>query len=283
LNQRALESWPILLPGTWATEAADAAVGMREEARRRAEMAGIPFVPRAGRSLAELFAATGCAYLAVWPQNGLPTLHRRGGGRPLVYHPGLSLVRVKHVLAGGRDKLLDFAEVTPGDIVLDGTAGLGADAAVLAFAAGPSGLVLACEKSSLVAFALREGLGVYRSGVPAFDEAIRRVEVRCGRFQEVLAGCLDPFDVIYLDPMFERTVETSPGMEALRPFADASPLVPADLAAARRRAKRWVVVKGRRHSGIWRELGAPEVDPGSGTTAYGRWPGMAGEQVVRHT
>lgn len=272
--------WHIQLSCTVATEAADASADGREEAKRLAELAGIPFVDRHGRSLAQLFAATGCAHIVVWPRNGLPTLHRRDGVRPLAYHPGLSLVRVKHLLAGGHDKLLDFAEISPGDTVLDGTAGLGADAAVFAFAVGPSGLVCACEKSPPIAFVLREGLRAYRSGVAAYDEAIRRVQVHCGGFQEALASCADPFDVIYLDPMFERAVEASPGMEALRPFVDASALVAADLVAARKRARRWVIVKGRRQSTIWKELDVPEVDRGSGSTAYGRWPGMTDEKEV---
>lgn len=268
--------WP--LPDTVATGAADAPAAGHMTVQRQAEMAGIPFVARSGRSLRQLFVATGCECIVVWPQRGMPRLHKRSGERSLVYHPGLSLVRVKHVLAGGHDKLLDFAEVRAGDTVLDGTAGLGADAAVLGFAAGPFGVVHACEASPHIAFALREGMRAYRSGVAAFDEAIRRVKVHCGRFQEALSECPDFYDVIYLDPMFERTVEASPNMETLRPFADAAPLGIADLETARRRARRWVVVKGRRHSGIWRELAAPEVDPGSGSTAYGRWPAKSGCQ-----
>ena len=261
----------VRLPDAVATSAADARGGAVRAAAARAHSLGLPFTPRNGRPLAQLWEETECRHIAVLPRRGPPRLHGRGWSAPLVYHPGMAFVRVKRLLNGEGDKLVDFAGVRAGDRVLDCTAGLGADAAVFSFAAGPRGGVAALEVSAPLAWTLFAGARVYSSGMPEFDRALRRICVDCARFQERLANApADAYDIVYLDPMFERFIPTEGGIGRLRPFAEHAWPTRRDIEAALLAARRKVVVKGRRRSELWERLGIQELDGGTGDTAYGR-------------
>jgi len=137
-----------------------------------------------------------------------------------------------------RDPLLEAAEIRPGDLVLDATLGLGADALVAAAACGPAGRVVALEASGPLAAWVDEGLRRLEA------EPARRIEVRAGDHAALLAG-LPPasFDVVLFDPMFRHAREAPGGFDVVRRLADPRPLDPAALAAARRVARRWVLVK----------------------------------------
>ena len=98
--------------------------------------------------------------------------------------------------------------------------------------------MLALESSQALAAWTGEGLRRF----PA--EAARRVEVRHADHGEFLAQ-VDPhsFDVVVFDPMFRHARAEPGGFDVVRRLSDPRPLSPEALAAARRAARRWVLVK----------------------------------------
>lgn len=247
-----------------AREWGEAAVA--EWARSR----GISFFPRRGQPLSALWGEVTLDELVVRAVDGRLAAYRRGAPEPLAHHPGSSVLRVKNLLHGGQDKLLGVSGVRPGDSVLDLTAGLGADAAVMAFAAGPGGRVVALEGSYTVALLLDCGRTREDSDLPApLREAFARMEVWWGKLGETLR--LLPsgsFDIVYADPMFEHAIERSAGIRALRPFAVRTEVTRDDLREAVRVARRRVVVKDRREGLLLRRLGLAACTGRTGSTVY---------------
>lgn len=159
----------------------------------------------------------------------------------LRFTPGMAMLRVKRMAAGfaSEDQLLRQAELRPGDTVLDGTLGLGADALVCAAAVGPSGRVMAVERSTALCALVAESL---RLRPPLADLA--PIECTLGDAGDVLRGMLPrSVDVVVLDPMFARPLKASPAFELLRRYASAVPLAPSTVDEALRVARRCVLVK----------------------------------------
>jgi 16S rRNA (guanine1516-N2)-methyltransferase len=210
------------------------------EARQAAEAArrhALPFVPRGRRSLAATAAAAGADGLLVVGGRGA-TLFLEGEERR--WQPGMGALRAKRLRLGERitaDPFLEAAALRPGERVLDGTLGLGADALVAAEAVAPDGAVLAFESSPALAALTAEGLR--RHGAAA-----GRIEVRCGDAGEAL-GALPSrsFDLVMFDPMFRHPRAEPPGFDLVRRLGDARPLSAAALAEAHRVARRAVLVK----------------------------------------
>jgi len=217
------------------------------EAAAAAEAAarhGLQHAARGRRPLREVAAGAGADGLLVLSARGA-ILWTPAGER--TWSAGMGLLRLKRTLSaarGGparpteRDPMLEAAGVRPGDAVLDATLGLGADALVAAGACGPGGRVVACEGSAALAAWVAEGLR--RLAV----EAAGRIEVRAGDHAALLAALpAGSFDVVLFDPMF-RHARAEPGQfDVVRRLADPRPLQPGTLQAARRVARRWVVVK----------------------------------------
>jgi len=218
--------------------------GEQRDARQAAARHGFPFAPRGRSALPEVVEAAGV--------DGLLVLSERQSilwaeGEERRWAPGMGYLRMKRVLsrlAGepqpptDRDPFLDAAGLEPGDEVLDATLGLGADALVAAAACGPRGKVVGLEGSPALAAWVDEGL----RRMP--EAPARRVEVRTGEHGAALAA-LPPrsFDVVVFDPMFRHPRAGPGGFDLVRRLADARPLEAAAVEAARRVARRWVLVK----------------------------------------
>jgi len=213
-------------------------------AREAAARHDLPFAPRGRSALPEVVEAAGV--------DGLLVLTARQAalwaeGQERRWAPGMGFLRMKRVLARlaghpppptDRDPFLDAAGLEPGDEVLDATLGLGADALVAAAATGPRGRVVGLERSAALAAWVCEGL----RRLP--EAPARRVEVRAAEHGAALAA-LPPgsFDVVVFDPMFRHARAEPGGFDLVRRLADARPLEAAAVVAARRVARRWVVVK----------------------------------------
>jgi 16S rRNA (guanine1516-N2)-methyltransferase len=182
-------------------------------------------------------------------------LRRHDGRLELVarHRPGYGAVYadwtgpdVRRRIAGGKRQLLGKAVGLRGaaDLaVLDGTAGLGRDAFVLA--ALGARLTLA-ERNPTIA-ALLADARVRALADPACAEAAARIEIVCTDARNLLAPAAGPgFDVIYLDPMYPQRGKAALARKELQllrelagPDGDADEL----LAPARANARRRVVVK----------------------------------------
>lgn len=213
------------------------------DARAAALRRALPFAPRGRRPAAAVAREAGADALLV--------LSRRAAllvvdGEERRWAAGMGALRAKRARqrqagegdATTRDPFLEAALLAEGDHVLDCTVGLGADALVAATAVGPGGRVVGLESSPALAAWVGEGLA--RSGEPA----AARIEIRAADHAEALRALPDrSFDVVLFDPMFRHGRAEPAGFDLVRRLADPRPLAPEVLAAARRVARRWVVVK----------------------------------------
>jgi SAM-dependent methyltransferase len=210
------------------------------EARAAAARHGLPYAPRGNRPAARVAQEAGADALLVLSAKAAILA---GGAEERRWSPGMGALRAKRLRRGSddptaRDPFLDAAGLREGDLVLDCTVGLGADALVAAEAVGAGGRVLGIEASPALAAWVAEGL----RRLPG--EAARRIEVRAGDHAAVLAELPErSFDVVLFDPMFRHARSAPAGFDLVRRLADARPLSAAALARARRIARRWVLVK----------------------------------------
>lgn len=239
-----------------------------QRAKRLASELAIRYVPRGTASVRRLGERYGDnRFLLVTERE----LHYYGGGdAPLFFHPSLSLVRVKRLMNGERDGLLDASGAAPGDIVLDCTAGLGADSIVFAYAVGETGEVTAVESEAALYMIVREGLGRYETHLEPFNAAMRRVKLKLGPHLEELARRPDnSVDIVYFDPMFREPVEESSSIGPLRQVANHAPLSREAIREAVRIARKRVVLKEHRDSGEFERLGFPPPARTRTKIAYG--------------
>ncbi len=226
---------------------------------------GLPYLARRRKEPLEALLSTRAEACLVFGGDGVALWDAEGCLR---FSPGMARLRVKRIDAGHLDdRLVRLAELSPGASVLDCTLGLAADAIVLARAVGPHGKVVGVEKSPALAALAGEGMAAYDFGPRSCQ-----VEVVRGDFAEVLAASADgAFDCVFFDPMFARPRRASPAFDALRRFADRTPLSAAAVAEARRVARRWVIVKGSRYSTDLRALGlSAEPGPRTATVVWAR-------------
>jgi 16S rRNA (guanine1516-N2)-methyltransferase len=148
-------------------------------------------------------------------------------------------------IAGGRRQLLGRAAglaKAPAPEVLDGTAGLGRDAFVLA---SLGARITLAERNPTVA-ALLEDARRRAAADPATAAAAARTQVVHADARRVLETAATGFDVVYLDPMYPhqgRTALAAKELQLLRELCGADPDADALLAPALAVARRRVVVK----------------------------------------
>jgi hypothetical protein len=218
-------------------------------ARAKAEAWGLPFFERPLKSPIERLLEHAGALL-VLGGSGWALCDASGS---CGFSPGLATVRLKRLDKGeqAQDVIVRLGELRAGDVVVDGTVGLAADALVCARAVGPTGRVLGAEASLAIWALVSEGLAPDARSAP--------IEVRRLTARELLQGLPDrSADVVCLDPMFDRPGKAAPGFAVLRRYAVHEPLDEATLAEARRVARRWVLVKAGRYGQEFERLGLRE-------------------------
>jgi hypothetical protein len=218
-----------------------------------AELSG-RYVPRRQDTLSGLKQRCNDRRLLVADDRGLR--YYEDSEQPLYFHPSMAYVRVKRLRKGERDPLVELTDCRPGDRVLDCTAGLGSDAIVFSYAAGPEGHVTALESEPVLCAVVREGLQTYETEHADVNEAMRRIEIRCADHGAYLAGLPDKsLDIVYFDPMFRRPVHDSAALQPLRGLANPEALNPDAVRHAVRVARKAVVLKEHKDSGEFERLG----------------------------
>ncbi|MCA2977938.1 MAG: class I SAM-dependent methyltransferase [Myxococcaceae bacterium] len=250
---------PVPLAVTWSHEPSGEVVA---DARRVAAAWGLPLYERPHkRGLRPQVGPFATAFLV----RGGAGFRLGDEAGELGVSPGLAMLRLKRFDAGSpmAEPLVTHAGLRPGDVVLDATAGLGADARVLARAVGPTGRVVGLEASLPLAVLLAEGLRLeppWPSSAP--------IEINHARALEHLARApTGSVDVVYFDPMFERAQGASTAFSALRRFADHSPLDAQAVAEARRVARRVVLMK-RGEPSLFPALGLEALVPSAGANVF---------------
>jgi len=197
-------------------------------------------------------------------------LRYEDGEESLYFHPSMANIRVKRLMKGESDPMIEASGCRQGDAVLDCTAGLASDSIVFAYAAGSEGSVTALESQPLLCEIIRDGLLRYEAGVVEIDEAMRRIETRCEHHLEVLAALPDDsYDIVYFDPMFRRPLQQSSAIGPLRQLANHEAISEAAIHHARRVARRCVVLKEHDRSGEFERLGFEQRLVQASNLAYG--------------
>lgn len=212
----------------------------------------------------------GCHWLANadLPYENLPTLHITrnqvylswGDSQRLMFHPSMALLRLLNLRHGQPDRFLEATGLQPGDTLLDLTLGLASDALVGAWAVGSCGHVIGIEKSPALCAIIRDGLASLTSqSVPKVSNPEKQASwmalIECSsRIQVIWNDHLtylrtlpnDSVDVIYCDPMFDRTREQSSSIQPLHFWAEHGELTAETLLEARRVARKRIVIKVRK-------------------------------------
>lgn len=187
----------------------------------------------------------------------------------IFFHPSMSVVRIKRMLAGEPDTAVEKSRICPGDSVLDCTLGMGADAIVFAHAVGPSGKVVGIEQSRILSFLVRDGLQRWQSDMPQLENAMRRVKVIAGDHLNYMKHQTDQsFDIVYFDPMFRNTVKESVNFDPVRSLSLADPISHDAIREACRIARKAVVLKERIGGGEFERLGFPPPSDRSSSFTY---------------
>lgn len=229
-------------------------LGDETDAAALAKRMGIPFLPRENRSLAVMFKGYGADAAVIVDPDGARWEDAAGG--VFRFHPNLSALRVKTLRRGGKDALVEVAQLRRGDTVLDCTLGLGADAIVAAHVTGSCGRVVGLESQPVVAVLVEYGLKRYPAASQALSQAMARVQVEIADYRAYLPACpTNAFDIVWFDPMFRQTRRRSSGIQPLRRLANPEPLDLCSVEEACRVARRRVILKERRGSGEFERLG----------------------------
>ncbi|WP_134700462.1 class I SAM-dependent methyltransferase [Ammoniphilus sp. YIM 78166] len=225
-------------------------------------------VSRRGRSIEAIYHEEATEECLVVTQERI-LWYVKGTKQPFFFHPGMSSVRIKRLLAGDNDIMIQMCQIQPGDSWLDCTMGLGSDSIVASYRVGPKGKVVGVESESTVALLVREGLKTVAE-YQELDEAARRVEVVCKEHEVFLKELPDKcFDVVYFDPMFRAGIQESDALKVLRHYANPAAISQEAIKQARRVARRRIVLKERKSSGEFERLGFKVERKESKEVAYG--------------
>jgi hypothetical protein len=250
------------------TTSYDPSQELQDKAIRTAALWEGTFVPRGKDSLGKLQRKYGKSSLLLVTED---EIRYYVDDQPAIFfHPSMAAVRVKRLLGGQTDLLLQASDVREGDTVLDCTAGLASDSIVFSFAVGIKGQVTALESERIPALLIQEGLASYNSDIPGLNEAMRRVQVKHAEhvayMQSLKARCVD---TVYFDPMFRSPIEESSSISPLRELANRNALTFEALEQAKRIARKSIVLKEKWNSGEFTRLGFEHVPRSNTKTTYG--------------
>ncbi|MEX2415173.1 MAG: class I SAM-dependent methyltransferase [Paenibacillaceae bacterium] len=211
------------------------------------------WVPRGNRSLTKLKALHNQSQILIVGNHELRYLDQED--HYMFFHPSMAMVRIKRLLKGEKDNMLEIGLVQEGDQIIDCTMGLASDAIIFSHAVGDTGEVTALESASIPYLLAKEGLATYEPGIPELRKAMRRIQVFQADHLEYLSSRPDrSADVVYFDPMFRHAAAGS-AMEPLRELAEHTALRMEAIAEARRVARRKVIMKEHIGSGEFSRLG----------------------------
>ncbi|RKD24696.1 hypothetical protein BEP19_07890 [Ammoniphilus oxalaticus] len=239
-----------------------------EEARSISNRLGVRYVGRKERSLQTIYREEKTDEALVVLREQL-NWYVKGVEGPFFFHPGLSVVRIKRLLGGDNDIMIQVCQLQPGDSFLDCTLGLAADALVASFVVGEQGRVFGVESEAMVALLVEHGLKKDQH-FSELEQAARRIRVIHDDHLSYLRSLPDGFvDVVYFDPMFREGVAESSSAQHLRLFANITPLSETTIIEARRVAKKRIVLKERKHSEEFARLGFTVARRDRSGVAYG--------------
>lgn len=179
-------------------------------------------------------------------------LYRRGMQEPFFFHPNSAAFRLKRLVKGETDPMIEAAQLRLGDSFLDCTLGLASDSIVAASRVGETGKVLGVEADEAVAFITGRGLRSFPTHSEQLVDAMNRIEVVSSVADTFLRSQPDAsWEIVYIDPMFHQPIEESSNFTPLRQAGVHSQLTEEWMQQALRVCRRRVVVKDRFDSPVF--------------------------------
>lgn len=196
----------------------------------------------------------------------------RLGDSLLFFHPGLSVLRIKNIISGNKDRFLEACQLQSGSSFLDCTVGLASDSLVASYTVGRTGKVVGLEAIPEIALITKHGLSNFQNKDNYLKEAAKRIEIINIEANEFfIENGNERFDCVYFDPMFTKPNLASSGMNMLRPFAFHKELTINEIETALKFATKCVVVKEMSINKL-KELEPSEILGGKNAKIfYGRW------------
>jgi Putative SAM-dependent methyltransferase len=215
----------------------------------------IPYIDRGKKSLSHHMDRLGRDCLVAGKER-LELHEREKSGEPFFFHPNSASFRIKRLMRGERDPLVEAARLEEGMSFLDCTLGLASDSIIASHIIGTDGRVKGIEANEYIAYIISEGLKNWVSPLEDLNEAMKRVEVCYGNFEEKLIDCGDKsMDVVYFDPMFEEALTDSTGINPIRNWAAYTPLTAEVIEEAKRVARKRIVMKNHYQSPLFDQHG----------------------------
>lgn len=254
----------------WITTGHKPSAQLLEQIPLWKERIGATYVERKSYSIRTLMNTHNMEQMLVLAEDQ-PRLYVRGYDKPYFFHPGMSVLRIKSMLKGDNDVMIEVAELKKGDAFLDCTLGLAADAITASYIVGEGGKVVGIESVPLIAELTKWGLQHWQQDdVAHFDAALRRIKVISANHYDYLKQLPDEsFDVVYFDPMFRLPVSESVGIASLRTVANTSALQDRVIKEALRVSRRKVMMKERTDSTEFERLGFKKVERPNSSITFG--------------
>jgi len=211
-------------------------------AKNAAAKLDLTYIPRQKRNVIQLQEHYKSNVLVAaksqWEYYGLNTKD------PYFFNPGTAMFRLKRVARGERDPFLEVCQLQPGDSFVDCTLGYASDSLVAAYAVGETGNVTGCEANPILAFILHEAFHNGRTEYVKFQTLMNRIHIISSDAVSYLKRLEDQsVDVVYLDPMFETTIDESINISPLRSVGIQDALNSEWVSEALRVSKKRVVLK----------------------------------------
>ncbi|SFA44361.1 Putative SAM-dependent methyltransferase [Anoxybacillus pushchinoensis] len=227
---------------------------MIEKARQIALELQISYIPRRKRSIASIQQQIHEPILVVGKER--LEIHFPHGQEPLFFHPNSASFRAKRILKGESEPFLQATKLQRGMTFLDCTLGLASDSMIASLVVGEEGKVVGIEGSTYIAYLTKQGLRHWKSDICELNEAMRRIHVLHDDFSSFLEQCEDKsYDVVYLDPMFEVSIEEADGVKGLKQAALYTNLTEQHIEQAKRVARQRVVLKDHWQSSRFEQFG----------------------------
>lgn len=219
-------------------------------AMEAAEVLGFPVMERKKRSVVRLQQEYGTDVIVAGKDRF--ELYRIGMDEPFFFHPNSAAFRLKRLMKGEKDPLVEVAQLKRGDSFLDCTLGLASDSIIASYIVGDSGKVVGIEMDAAVSFITKRGLQSFQSESQQLVQAMSKIEVIHSDAVRFLREQPDSsWDIVYLDPMFHAPIAESSNFTALRHVGVHSVLTQEWMEQALRVCKHRVVVKDRFDSPVF--------------------------------
>lgn len=230
-------------------------------AKEIADQFHAPYIKRKRFAVRELMDKYDVEKLLMVTTDGLKCFLRKEIDNPFFFHPSSSMLRIKRLMRGEDDPFVQTTKLQKGMSFLDCTLGLASDAIIASYMVKASGRVVGIESEPIVATIVQNGLQSWYSDIDELNQSMQQIEVVTANHVHYLKICSDDmFDVIYFDPMFETTTESSTGISPLKGIANYEPLTKEVIEEAKRVAKQRIVMKDSNYSSRFTQLGFKPIE-----------------------